>query len=357
MVCEPVIWQDDVLSIIDQTLLPGEFTYRELPALESVWEAIKTLKVRGAPAIGICAAYGVLVALRENPPKSASEFLDVARSAADYLATSRPTAVNLFWALDRMRRACDALQGESRIENLFQRLESEANAILAEDLELGKRIGEAGAPLIEAGMGVLTHCNAGALATGGRGTALAVFFEAHARGVSFRAYADETRPLLQGGRLTTWELQRAGIDVTLICDNMAAHVMREGKIDRVIVGADRVAANGDTANKIGTYGVAVLAHAHGIPFYVAIPSSTLDLSLASGASIPIEQRDPREITECFGRPVAPPDVKTYNPAFDVTPASLITGIITEHGIVTPPFEDGLRLCACHAPSVAGTTSR
>lgn len=353
MVCEPVIWQEDTLHIIDQTLLPGKLQYVELASLEAVWDAIKTLKVRGAPAIGICAAFGVLVALRERSPRDAAALRQVASDAAEHLATARPTAVNLFWALDRMRATWTAAESDG-VETMFRQLEAEARAILAEDLELGRRIGEAGAPLVRDGAGILTHCNAGALATGGTGTALAVFFAAHAQGKNIRAYADETRPLLQGARLTTWELQRAGIDVTLICDNMAAQVMREGKIDLVIVGADRVAANGDAANKIGTYGVAVLAQAHSIPFYVAIPSTTLDLSLASGASIPIEQRDPGEIAQCFGRRVAPENVKIYNPAFDVTPASLITGIITEHGIVAPPFEDGLRRCVQHPPQLSGT---
>ena len=356
MVCEPVIWRDGALRIIDQTLLPGELRHVELATVADVWDAIKTLQVRGAPAIGICAAFGVLVAVRACDSASRSAFVRTACEAADYLATSRPTAVNLFWALDRMRGICTHADGETTAAELFGWLESEAMAILAEDRDIGRRIGEAGAHLIGEGMGVLTHCNAGALATGGCGTALAPLFHARADGTAFRVYADETRPLFQGARLTTWELQRAGIDVTLICDNMAAQVMREGKIDIVIVGADRVAANGDTANKIGTYGLAVLAQAHGIPFYVAIPSSTLDISLPDGAAIPIEQRDPEEITHAFGRRLAPEGVHVYNPAFDITPAHLIAGIITEQGILDPPFETALRRSLERTPEPAGITT-
>lgn len=356
MVCEPVIWREGVLRIIDQTRLPGEFQYVDLNTIERVWDAIKTLKVRGAPAIGICAAFGVLVAVQQSGASTAAAAIRAARDAADYLATSRPTAVNLFWALDRMRLAADGAGVNMSVNALFERLESEALAILAEDLEISRQIGEAGAPLIPEGGGVLTHCNAGGLATGGSGTALAALFHAHASGRSFRAYAGETRPLLQGARLTTWELQRAGIDLTLICDNMVAQVMREGKIDVVITGADRVAANGDSANKIGTYGVALLARAHAIPFYIAIPTTTLDLSLPDGAAIPIEQRDPDEVTTLLGQRVAPAGVAAYNPAFDVTPASLIAGIITEHGIVRPPFKEGLRRVCPSASEPTGITA-
>jgi len=264
------------------------------------------------------------------------------KEVTNYLRTSRPTAVNLFWALDRMERCVKGRTEDAPAAELTQDLLREARAIEEEDRRMCRAIGEAGADLIQQGQGVLTHCNAGGLATADYGTALAVLFTAAERGRRFRVFADETRPLLQGARLTAWELHERGIDTVLICDNMAAQVMKEGKIHVVIVGADRIAANGDTANKIGTYGVAVLAKAHGIPFYVAAPSSTFDLSLASGEAIPIEQRDPREVTHGFGRQTAPEGVGVYNPAFDVTPARLITGIITEKGIIQPVNEKMIR---------------
>jgi methylthioribose-1-phosphate isomerase len=251
------------------------------------------------------------------------------------LRTSRPTAVNLFWALDRMERAVQGRTDELSPAQLTQILLNEALAIEDEDRQMCRAIGRIGAELIQEGQGVLTHCNAGGLATADYGTALAVMFAAAEQGRTFHVFADETRPLLQGARLTAWELKQRGIDVTLICDNMAAQVMREGRVNLVITGADRIAANGDTANKIGTYGVALLAKAHAIPFYVAAPSSTFDLSLATGDAIPIEQRDPREITHGLGKQIAPEGVKVYNPAFDVTPASLIAGIITEKGLIRP----------------------
>ena len=265
------------------------------------------------------------------------------QEVADYLRTSRPTAVNLFWALDRManhvRPHLDTL---AHCRRLHQMLLDEALAIEEEDRRMCRAIGEVGAGLIGAGQGVLTHCNAGGLATADYGTALAVMFTAAEQGKKFRVFADETRPLLQGARLTTWELLQRGIDVTLICDNMAAQVMKEKRIDLVITGADRIAANGDTANKIGTYGVALLARAHGIPFYVAAPSSTFDLTLASGDGIPIEQRDSREITHGLGKQIAPDGVKVYNPAFDVTPAGLVSAIITEKGMIQPVDEKNIR---------------
>jgi methylthioribose-1-phosphate isomerase len=346
--CQPVIWAHGTLKIIDQTLLPGELHHVELRTVASVWDAIKQLQVRGAPAIGICAAFGILVGLTEKPPATLAAARKIVSDTSAYLALSRPTAVNLFWALDRMEEVARRFPAEGTAAAFFERLEQETLAILAEDLEQGRRIGEFGAHLVHEGAGVLTHCNAGGLATGGMGTALAVLYQAQSEGRSFRVYADETRPLLQGARLTTWELQRAGIDVTLICDNAAAQVMREGKIDLVIVGADRIAANGDTANKIGTYGLALLAEAHGIPLYVAAPSSTLDITLPDGEAIPIEERARDEVTEGFGRSTAPPGIHVYNPAFDVTPASLIAGIITECGIVTPPYEIRLSEIVRHA---------
>lgn len=341
MPIETVVWKNGRLRIIDQTLLPEKFKQISLDTVESVWEAIKMLRVRGAPAIGVCAGYGVLVGLRGLRPRTGDEVADRVAEVADYLATSRPTAVNLFWALDRMRKVaekCRSLKGAAA----RRRLEQEAAAIYEEDLKMCYAIGRAGARLIKKNDGVLTHCNAGGLATSGYGTALAPMFLAHENGKKFRVYADETRPLLQGARLTSWELMQAGIDVTLICDNMAAQVMKEGRIDLVIVGADRIAANGDAANKIGTYGVALLAKAHKIPFYVAAPSSTFDLEIRCGDDIPIEERGEEEITCGFGTRTAPKGVKTYSPAFDATPAKLIAGIITERGILQPPYRRAIR---------------
>lgn len=342
MPVETVCWVGEGrLRIVDQTVLPSSFTLVYLDTLEAVWEAIRSLKVRGAPAIGVCAAFGVLTGLREKKPATVSDAVSAALASADFLGTSRPTAVNLFWALDRMRAAAERARDADSPEAAFRVLEREACEIYDEDRRLCRAIGEHGAALIRDGDGLLTHCNAGGLATSDYGTALAPMFRAHELGRRFRVYADETRPLLQGSRLTAWELMQAGIDVTLICDNMAAQVMREGKVNLVIVGADRIAGNGDTANKIGTYGVALLAQAHGIPFYVAAPYSTFDRSLESGEGIPIEQRAASEVTCGFGRRTAPEGVKVYNPAFDVTPARLIAGFITERGILGPPFEESI----------------
>ncbi len=330
---------DGLLRLIDQTQLPTQLVYRDCRTVEEVWEAIKVLRVRGAPAIGVAAAYGVVLGMR-GCRGSGMEFRHRLGEIADYLRTSRPTAVNLFWALDRMERCLEGIKGDADV--LARCLLEEAAVIEDEDRQMCLAIGRHGAALIRDGMGVLTHCNAGGLATAEYGTALAVMFSAAEQGKDIHVFADETRPLLQGARLTTWELQRAGIDVTLICDNMAAQVMREGRINLVVVGADRIAANGDTANKIGTYGVAVLARAHGIPFYVAAPSSTFDLKIPDGSHIPIEQRDPREITAGLGKVIAPEGVRVYNPAFDVTPAELIAGIITEKGLIRPVNEATIR---------------
>ncbi|MCC6490283.1 MAG: S-methyl-5-thioribose-1-phosphate isomerase [Candidatus Hydrogenedentes bacterium] len=335
---QTVRWEDGHLYIIDQTLLPTEFKEIRLDTQEAVWEAIKSLRVRGAPAIGVCAAFGVLVGFRQLAPPDAGSARQAVRQVAGYLATSRPTAVNLFWALNRMRAVAEHRDAPSDVETLYARLESEARSILEEDGATCRAIGESGESLIRDGDGVLTHCNAGGLATAGYGTALAVMFRAHEKGRRFQVFADETRPLLQGARLTTWELMQAGIDTTLICDNTAAQVMREGRIHLVIVGADRIAANGDTANKIGTYNVALIAKAHDIPFYVAAPVSTFDLDLSSGDGIPIELRGTEEVTQGFGVPTAPENVRVYSPAFDVTPSRLITGIITERGVLRPPLE-------------------
>jgi methylthioribose-1-phosphate isomerase len=332
-----ISWIGDVdgfVRLIDQTLLPTQLVYRDCRTVEEVWEAIRSLRVRGAPAIGIAAAYGVVVGV-QTAGAGREGFIARLKEVTAYLRTSRPTAVNLFWALDRMERRVQGEAVSQPASELATLLLEEAILIEEEDREMCRAIGRAGAALIRDGQGVLTHCNAGGLATADYGTALAVLFAAAEEGRHFQVFADETRPLLQGARLTTWELQKRGLDVTLICDSMAAQVMKEGRVQLVITGADRIAANGDTANKIGTYGVALLARAHEIPFYVAAPSSTFDLSLATGAAIPIEQRDPREITHGLGRQIAPDGIKVYNPAFDVTPAELIAGIITEKGLIRP----------------------
>ncbi len=333
---QTITWKNGRLRLIDQTQLPTKLTYEYCDTAEEVWDAIKQLKVRGAPAIGVAAGYGIIVALKESKAKNSDELIKDVDKAAAYLNSSRPTAVNLSWAVERMRKVAHGLKDRSKKE-IMDALEKEAIEIHDEDRRLCENLGKHGAKLIRSGSTVLTHCNAGALATGGMGTALAGIFVAHDKGKKVSVIADETRPLLQGARLTAWEMQQAGIDVTVICDSMAAQVMREGKVDLVITGADRIAANGDVANKIGTYGVALLAKAHGIPFYVAAPSSTFDLSLKTGDGIPIEQRDPEEVTNGFGRRTAPKNVKVYSPAFDVTPARLIAALITEKGLIRPPY--------------------
>lgn len=330
--------RDGRFRIIDQTLLPVEEVMIDLTDVERVWEAIKLLRVRGAPAIGCAAAYGALIGARGDRSASLSNLKTALESSADYLATSRPTAVNLFWALDRMKRASVAFTG-SDPEDYLEHLLAEAHAIRDEDDAMCHAIGRHGAALLGDEAGVLTHCNAGGLATSDYGTALAVIYAAVESGKKISVFADETRPLLQGARLTAWELSRRGVPVTVICDNMAAVVMREKKVQVVVVGADRIAANGDAANKIGTYGVALLARAHGIPFYVAAPSSTFDLNLPDGSGIPIEERAAEEITSGFGRQTVPSNVRVYNPAFDVTPAELITGLITEKGVISPVNRD------------------
>lgn len=330
------------LRLLDQTLLPTQIEYRDCRTVEEVWEAIRNLRVRGAPAIGIAAAYGVVLGMQKYDDCPSSVLAQRLCEVSAHLRTSRPTAVNLFWALERIEKTVLPYLENAEGARCREKLLQEARSIEEEDRAMCRAIGEVGAALIATGQGVLTHCNAGALATADYGTALAALFAAAEQGKRIHVFADETRPLLQGARLTAWELQQRGIDVTLICDSMAAQVMKEGRVQLVIVGADRIAANGDTANKIGTYGVAVLAKAHGIPFYVAAPSSTFDLSLLKGDAIPIEQRDPREITHGFGRQTAPDGVQVYNPAFDVTPAEFIAGIITEKGLIRPVSKDAIR---------------
>ena len=340
MVVETLRWVGDPntgsLWLIDQTRLPTETVEIELKTAEQVWEAIKSLRVRGAPAIGIAAAYGTVLGMQAVTAEDPDEWLTHLEKVSDYLAGSRPTAVNLFWALDRQKCcAGTARDNGALVEEIQQALLDEAQKIYEEDRQMCRAIGRWGADLLLDNTGVLTHCNAGSLATADYGTALAVIYAAEEAGKQLYVYADETRPLLQGARLTAWELQQQGVDVTVICDSMAAQVMREGKIQAVVTGADRIVANGDVANKIGTYQVALVAAAHEIPFYVAAPSSTFDLTLASGDEIPIEQRDPREITHGFGRQTTPDGIKVYNPAFDVTPAHLVSAIICERGIIRP----------------------
>ena len=325
--------------LLDQTLLPQTIKYVNLTTITQVWEAIKNLQVRGAPAIGVAAGLGLYVHMKTfaagnpSPAAFAKEF----ETTATYLSTARPTAVNLNWAINQMAICFNQNQHKS-IPHIVSALHKTAETLKSDDTEICRKIGQHGAALLKQNMGILTHCNAGALAATKYGTALAPIYIAHEQGINLRVYADETRPILQGARLTAFELHQANIDVTLICDNMAATVMSKGLIDAVLVGCDRVAANGDTANKIGTYGVAVLAKNFGIPFYVCAPLSTIDTATKTGADVIIEERDSSEITDLwYTQPMAPKGVKVYNPAFDVTPAEYITGFITEIGILNPPF--------------------
>ena len=331
-------WKGDLPGravLIDQTLLPTRLEYLELATAEQMWEAIRALRVRRAPAIGIAAAYKLVLGVQEFRGDDRAAFAAEVARVDGHLRTSRPTVVNLFWALDRMLARRSVVATES-VAAQKRALLDEARAIQAKDKAICRAIGRHGAPLVKEGTVALTHCNAGGLATADYGTALAPFFTAHEQGRRFSVFADETRPLLQGARLTAWKLEQAGIDVTLLCDSMAAVAMRDRKVSLVLVGADRIAANGDTANKIGTYGVATLAKAHDVPFFVAAPVSTFDLSIADGKAIPIEERDPAEVRAGFGRVTAPEGVKVWNPAFDVTPHELIAGIVTEHGILARP---------------------
>ena len=345
-----VEWDGDAvtghLRLLDQTQLPTETTYLDCRDAQGVWDAIRRLVVRGAPAIGVAAAYGMVVAAQRVG--DGDDFHTGMEAAAEYLESARPTAVNLSWAVRRVLTRIGDDRGEDP-NAIREAMLDEARAIHAEDVALCTAIGTAAAPLIQQCRGVLTHCNAGALATAGIGTATAGMYVAHAAGHRFTVYCDETRPLLQGSRLTAWELMQAGIDTVVITDNMAAQVLREGRVQMVVTGADRIAANGDVANKIGTYGVAVLAHRHDILFYVAAPYSTFDLDLACGADIPIEQRGAEEITCGFGRRTAPENVKTYSPAFDVTPAELIEAIITDRGIIQPVDEENVRTVVSSQP--------
>ena len=333
--------QSGHLQLIDQTLLPVEYRELSCTTVEVVWDAIKMLRVRGAPAIGVAAAYGVVVGCQPNVTSTRDELNTRLQHVVTYLAGSRPTAVNLFWALDRMHRIANSVPNLTSPE-LIERLLVEAKAIEHEDREMCLAMARHGLPLLSGCQGVLTHCNTGGLATAGDGTALAVIFAASAQNPSLQVYADETRPLLQGARLTAWELMQRGIPATLICDSMAGWVMHEGRVQAVIVGADRIAANGDSANKIGTYSLSILAKAHNIPFYVTAPSSTFDLTIESGKEIPIEERVSTEITHAFGRQTAPDGCHTYNPAFDVAPATHITALITEKGVIRPVTKENIQ---------------
>lgn len=333
-------WRDNAVIMLDQTRLPIEERYTTYRDYSGVAEAIKGMVVRGAPAIGVAAAMGVALGAREIIADTQESFFRQLDNVCDLLARTRPTAVNLFWAIERMKRTAEALKGQP-LDAIRAGLQAEAIAIEQEDLQICKAIGRNGVELIPHGATVLTHCNAGGLATAGYGTALGVIRAAHEAGKQIQVVADETRPWLQGARLTTWELMKDNIPVTLISDNMAGFFMARGEITCCVVGADRIAANGDTANKIGTFSVAVLAREHGIPFYVAAPISTLDRSLADGSQIPIEERPVTEVTHIRGLPIAPEGVRVRNPSFDVTPAKYISAIITERGVVQGNYSQGL----------------
>jgi len=333
-----IIWADGHLRILDQTRLPGETVYMDVDGAEALAEAIRHLRVRGAPALGVAAACGVALEAQRFSTDNPAQLFEHLRQTILLLASTRPTAVNLFWALDRMKRILE-FHNDASASTIRERLLHEARSILEEDQSVCRRIGKNGAALLPDPASVLTHCNAGALATAGIGTALGVVYTAAESGKTVRVYADETRPLLQGARLTAWELSQAGIAVTVICDSAAAVLMAQKRVDCVLVGADRIASNGDTANKIGTYALAVLARHHGIPFYVAAPLSTFDSAVPSGSSIPIEERPASEIVMGLGRRTVPEGVEVFNPAFDVTPHTFITAFITENGVLHPPFDD------------------
>lgn len=340
----------DAIVIIDQTLLPGQTKLIDLKTGEEIWNAIYLLQVRGAPAIGVCAGFGIYILMKHSKASSEEEFLSELKKNKDYLNSSRPTAVNLSWALERMEhKVISFIEEEKRAGRSFDKeavikvMHDESEAIKAEDIDVCRRIGENGLTLLKKGDGILTHCNAGQLATCKYGTATAPIYLGHERGYDFHVYCDETRPLLQGARLTAYELHSAGIDTTLICDNMSASIMKAGKIQAIFVGCDRVAANGDAANKIGTSVVATVAKHYGIPFYVCAPTSTIDMNTSTGDDIVIEQRKPEEVTDMWYKErMAPEGVKVYNPAFDVTDNSLISGIVTEYGVLRAPYDKAIK---------------
>jgi methylthioribose-1-phosphate isomerase len=336
-----ISWHKNTIRIIDQTKLPLELEYLSIDTIQELWQAIRVLKVRGAPALGAASALGMYLGVRNVRTDNFAVFKKAFEKAAAFLASSRPTAKNLFWGIERMRAVVGQVQHQS-VSVIKKMLLKEAESIIEEDRRSCRAIGRHGASLIRDRDRILTVCNAGILATIDYGTALGVIYRAQEEGKRVSVFSCETRPLLQGARLTTWELRKKGVPVTLICDNMAATLMHQGKIDKVIAGADRIASNGDTANKIGTYSLAVLAKHHTIPFYIAAPASTFDLSIAGGKQIPIEERDGKEVTELFyARPITQPHVAVYNPAFDVTPHGLITAIITDKGIIRPPFRKNI----------------
>lgn len=345
MAIETIKWVNGAARIIDQTKLPITFEYIYCRDPQRMWHAIKRLEVRGAPAIGVAGAFGVLLGIQRFKGEDKFKFLKLFHETCDYLTTSRPTAVNLFNMIDEMRQVV-VQNTKANVSTLKKLLQKRAMEIFEEDQLVCRRMGDFGSTLIKSGMRCLTVCNAGALATVDYGTALGVFYSAKKKGKKFSVYSCETRPLLQGARLTCWELTKEKIDTTLICDNMAATLMAQGKIDIIFTGADRIASNGDAANKIGTYMLAVLAKHHLVPFYVVAPKSTFDLKIASGKQIPIEERNAEEVTSFRGVTTAPKGVKVYNPAFDVTPASLIKGIVTEHGIITPPNTKTVKKILC-----------
>jgi len=341
MPVETITWKNGRIRYVDQTLLPGRLKFVNCSSVKRLWSAIKKLEIRGAPAIGIAGALGVVLAVKDLKTDNFDEFFKETEKVVRFLASSRPTAINLFWALGRME--CVAKENRNKpVREIKRILLKEALKIIDEDKDSCRRMARRGSALVKSGDTILTHCNAGGLATADYGTALGVLFEAKKQGKAIKAYVDETRPLLQGARLTTWELLHEGIDTTLICDNMAASLMAKGKIDKIFVGADRIAANGDAANKIGTYNLAVLARHHGVPFYVVAPLSSFDLRLETGANIPIEERDGNEVRRVLGKFIAPRNVKVYNPAFDVTPNEYITAIITEDGIFRKPYTKSLK---------------
>jgi methylthioribose-1-phosphate isomerase len=340
----------DAIVIIDQTLLPGQTKLIDLKTGEEIWNAIYLLQVRGAPAIGVCAGFGIYILMKHSKASSEEEFLSELKKNKDYLNSSRPTAVNLSWALERMEhKVISFIEEEKRAgrsfdkESVIKVMHDESEAIKAEDIDVCRRFGENGLTLLKKGDGILTHCNAGQLATCKYGTATAPIYLGHERGYDFHVYCDETRPLLQGARLTAYELHSAGIDTTLICDNMSASIMKAGKIQAILVGCDRVAANGDAANKIGTSVVATVAKHYGIPFYVCAPTSTIDMNTFTCDDIVIEQRKPEEVTDMWYKErMAPEGVKVYNPAFDVTDNSLISGIVTEYGVLRAPYDKAIK---------------
>ena len=365
--------EDDAIEIIDQTLLPGKIELIRLHTAKEIWDAIYLLQVRGAPAIGVTAGFGIYLLMKHSKADTFEKFMEEFSEKSDYLNSSRPTAVNLSWALKRMKEhvnkeyadytdeisSCDSEEGKSfeKIrEVLVKKMREESEKIKAEDIDVCRRIGENGLMLIKDGFGILTHCNAGQLATCKYGTATAPMYLAHEKGMNIKVYCDETRPLLQGARLTAFELWSAGIDTTLLCDNMSASLMKTGAVNAIFVGCDRVAANGDAANKIGTSVVATVAKRYNVPFYVCAPTSTIDINTPTGDAINIEQRKPEEVTEMWYKErMAPEGVKVYNPAFDVTDNELITGIVTEYGILHAPYDEAIRKLFAIIQSVSSTT--